>query len=90
MTEPRLDQRKSHTGINGFTPTEPEAFDEHAGDLGHIGVGVGIRRTAPHHDKQGFLQGHIAWRLIQGFTNPSTRRADHQPINAQLAAVVDG
>ena len=42
MAKAWLNQRKSDTGVDGFTPTKAEALHQHPGHLGHIGIGVWV------------------------------------------------
>jgi hypothetical protein len=56
----RLDQRKGDAGIGGLGPAEAEALPQHAGDLGDVGVGVGVGRAAADDDEQGLVHGDVA------------------------------
>ena len=52
----RFNQRKSHTGIPGLRPTKTHAFPEHPGDLGDVGVCIGITRTPPNNNETRLMQ----------------------------------
>ena len=96
LPEARLHQGKRDPGVQGFAPAEAEALHQHAGDLRHIGVGVGIRRPPPHHHQQRVVGGHRrpAGRHSSGIggrqriADTAAGRLDHFSIHPQLAPVI--
>jgi hypothetical protein len=85
----RFDQRKGHPGIGGLGPAEAETFPQHAGDLGDVGVGIGIRRAAPDHDEQRLVARHIAWAFGDRLLDALGGGAQHLGVDAEFAAIVD-
>ena len=51
VLEARPYQRKSDSGVTGLRPAESHSFPQKTGDLCHVGIGIGIRRT-PANDHQ--------------------------------------
>ncbi len=90
VLQPRFHQRKGHAGIDRLAPAETEAFPQHARDLGHVGVGVRVRRAAPDRDQHGLVprdMSVVCIRASQCPLDPFARGADHLQVDAQLAAV---
>ncbi len=87
--EPGLDQRKGHSGIAGLGPAKAHPFPKHAHDLGHVRIGVRIRRAAPHHHEQRFMAVHIRSCCRDGFLDPFGGSADHLQVNTKFAAIFD-
>ncbi|CAI8419636.1 MAG: Uncharacterised protein [Rhodospirillaceae bacterium] len=87
----RDDQREGHAGVSGFSPAEAQPFPQHTGDLGHVGVGIGVGRTATDDDQQGFMRGDLALLRIGALdrlADALTGCTDHLVVDPQLAAIV--
>ena len=87
----RDDQREGHAGVSGFSPAEAQPFPQHTGDLGHVGVGIGVGRTATDDDQQGFVRGDLALFCVGALdrlAHALTGGSDHLVIDPELAAVV--
>ena len=92
MLERRFDERERHTGIGGFAPAKAHAFPEHPHDFRDVGIGVGVRRSAPNNDQHRVMKAFAlgpAGRL-QPFLDAGRSGADHPQIDPQLAAIVNG
>ena len=89
MPQPRFHQREGDSGIHGFSPAEAEAFHQHSGDLGHIGIGIWIGGAPTDHHQHGFAQGHLFRGLVQAFLNPRAGGSHHQAIDSKLPPVID-
>ena len=97
LAQPGFDQGEGHPRVEGLSPAESEALYEHAGDLGHVGVGIGIGGTTAHHHQQGVVEGHrlsagpavLGIRLLQTATNPGCSGQDHLAIHPEFAAVIN-
>ena len=90
MAQARFHQGKGDAGVHGLPPAEAHALHQHAGDLGHVGVGVGIGRAPAHHHQQGVVQGDgsLLVGLLEGVANAGPSRLDHLQIHPQLPAVI--
>ena len=96
LPQARLHQGKGDSGIQGFPPAEPESLHQHAGDLGHVRVGIRIGGPSPHHHQQRVVGGYrrparghgggIGGR--QGLADAAPGRLDHLAIHPQLAPVI--
>ncbi len=53
--ERRVDSGMGDAAERRFGPAEPHPLPQHAGDLGDVGIGVGVIGTAPDDDKHGVL-----------------------------------
>ena len=58
MAQARLHQGEGDARVHGFAPAKAEALHQHPRHLGHVGVGIGIGGTAPHHHQQRVAEGH--------------------------------
>ena len=56
LTQPRFHQREGDPGIDRFAPAEAETLHQHAGHLGHIGVGVRVGGAPTDNHQQGVVQ----------------------------------
>ena len=97
VPQSRLHQREGHPRIHGFAPAEAEALDQHAGHLGHVRVGIGVRRAPSHHHQQGLVQRRglaagfavVGIGLIKGLAHPGAGGLNHLQVDPQLTAVID-
>ena len=89
MAQPRFHQGKGDTGIDRLTPAESEPLHQHPHHLGHVGVGIRIGRAPTDHHQQGVGHRHLRG-LGQGLTDAGSCRRDHQPVNPQFPAVING
>ena len=56
-----LHEWEGDSRVDGLPPAKAKTLHQHPGHLGHIGVGIGVRRTAAHHHQQAFVEGY--WLL---------------------------
>ena len=92
MGQTGLDKRKGDAGIARLAPAKAHAFPEHAGDLGHVGIGIGVRGAAADHDKAGLVQRHgpeFGIGAVHGLLHAGTGGGDHLGIDAKLSAIAD-
>ncbi len=90
-------QRERDPGIERLPPAEAEALHQHPRHLGHIGVGIRIRRSATDHHQQGVVQGYrllasLAESGIGSFqrgADAGASRLNHLEVHPQLPAVID-
>ena len=85
----RIHQRRGDAGIGDLGPAEAHAFPQHAGDLGDIGIGVGIVGAAPHHHQQGLGALHLGFSGGFGFFDTLGGSAQKLQVHRQLAAIFD-
>ena len=97
MAQTGFNQGEGDAGIERLTPSETKTLHQHPGDLGHVGVGIGIGGTPTHHHQQRLMKGHrwparaavIAIRRIQAGPDAGAGGLDHLAIHPQLPAVID-
>ena len=58
MFETGLNKRKGDPGIPDFGPAKSHAFPQHPRNFGNVGIGIGIRGTAPDHHQAGIAARH--------------------------------
>ena len=88
----RGDEGKGHAGIGRFRPAEPHAFPQHAGHLGHVGIGVRVRSAPAHHQQQGFVTRNVSpirrrRSLLFRLRDPVGSGTDQLVVDPQFAPV---
>jgi hypothetical protein len=91
MLQAGFDQREGHPRIAHLAPAKADAFLKHPGDLGHVAIGIRVRRAAPDHHKAGVVQRDLAQIGIGAIKRLVDARAgggDHLGIDPKFAAVM--
>ncbi len=77
-------ERERHAGIPHFAPPKAQAFVQKPCDLGHVGVGVGVRGPPAYDNKAGFVSGN---GIVEHVFDPLSRSRNHLWVDAQFAPV---
>ena len=87
--EGALGEREGDARIADLGPGKAHALPQHSRDLGHIGVGVGVRGAAPDHHQAGVVAPDVIPGLGLRRLDAVAGGAQQLEIDGELAPVID-